>query len=237
MSTPRALAVALVLLWIAPFARAATIVVEVEALPHKDAKRGVKDPYTGKPEGDAYGLERVDYKKLDEIVVYAVPEAAPGSDTPAPAPRAAEVPGQAVKFGERPPLLVASVGGVLRITNSTDAVQTYSCVVEGNQFEFVSVPPGESREFTLKATGLIEILMDSADDPAARVFVAPTPWVGLTKTGEDVKFEGLPAGKCKVVSWHPRLPGVEREVTLSDKKRTKTEVSVGVRDAGLPKVE
>lgn len=237
MSTPRALAVALALLAIAPFARAATLVVEVEALPHKDAKRGARDPYTGKSEGDAYGLERVDYKKLDEIVVYAVPEPAPGSEALALAPRAAEVSGQPVKLGERPPLLVASVGGVLRITNTTDAAQTYSCVAEGNQFEFVSVPPGESREFTLKATGLIEILMDSADEPTARVFVAPTPWVSIAKAGDDVKFEDLPAAKCKVVSWHPRLPGVEREVTLSDKKRTKAEVSVGVRDAGLPKVE
>lgn len=221
----------------ASYAKGPTLVVEVKATPHPDAKRPAKDPYTGKSDADKYGLERVDYKKLDEIVVYAEPIIAQGENVPAAAllPLAVEVEGRPMNLGEHAPLAATGVRAKLQIKNTTSTPQTYYCVTEGSAFEFTSVPPGESRETTLNTPGLIEIMAESSDDPIARVFVAPTPWVQLAKSGDDITFEGLPPTKCKVTTWHPRLPGTTHEVALKDNKRTKIEATVGMRDADLPK--
>jgi hypothetical protein len=107
-------------------------------------------------------------------------------------------------------------------------------VSDGNDFNLGSVAPGTTATFTARSEGLIEILNASLKDPVALVYVAPSPWVSLAKSGGTVEFNNLPPGQYRIASWHPRLPGSETTVTLAANQSSTATIKVGVNT--LPKV-
>ncbi|MBI3607465.1 MAG: hypothetical protein HY207_05835 [Nitrospirae bacterium] len=46
-------------------------------------------------------------------------------------------------------------------------------------------------------------------------FVVDNPYYARTKKGGEFSIDGLPPGTYRVLAWHPHLPFIEREVTVS----------------------
>jgi hypothetical protein len=58
--------------------------------------------------------------------------------------------------------------------------------------------------------------------------------VSVARSGTSVDFNDLPPGECRVMSWHPRLPGSETNINLSANQLSSASIKVGVN--ALPKV-
>lgn len=174
-------------------------------------------------------FELVDYAALGDIVVWAEPSAA--SSAPAPVAAALDV------DAARPAAGIAravSVGQRLTVHNRGARPANFYSVSDGNDFDAGVVSPGGSAEYVIRSPGLIEILTDSAKDPIAQIYAAPTRWVALGRSGGAVDFTDLPPGPCKILSWHPRLPGHETALTLAPDQSASTSIKVGVN--GLPTI-
>jgi hypothetical protein len=204
-----------------------------------EPKAGVRPPpsevrvYDAPAEQRGYGaFEKVDYSNLGDIVVWAEPVGQKGAAH-------SGVAALSVAIDPREPATglaaVASVGQRVVLTNRSSRPQEIYSVSDGNDFDLGKIPPGRQGTYAIRSPGLIEVLTDSSADAAARVYAAPTPWVKLARAGEWVSFNNLPPGPCRLLSWHPRLPGSEITVTLSPNDVTTATIKVGVNS--LPKVE
>jgi hypothetical protein len=217
-----------------PSAGMASVSIKVMAEPKAGVQtsRGRVMSYDA-PGQRGYGdFERVDYSNLGQIVVWLEPEAGSRPTDPT----AGQI---SVETDARHPTNqvthVVSVGQTLILRNSRARPEVIYCVSNGNEFDGGSVPPGGQAQYTVKSAGLIEVLAESSEEPVARVYAAPTQWVKLTRAGEIARFNDLPPGKYRVVSWHPRLPGSETSVVLSPNEVTSTSIAVGVNS--LPKID
>ena len=101
-------------------------------------------------------------------------------------------------------------------------------VSDGNEFELPPIAPAASASYIPKSEGQIEILADPAKPPIAQMYVAPSPWVAHARSGQTVKFNGLPPGEYEIVAWHPRLPGSTSKTTLQAGHVTNATVTIGV---------
>jgi hypothetical protein len=173
-------------------------------------------------------FERVDYAGLTDIVVWAEPQA-----------RSARTPTAiTIDINARKPAsglsAAASVGQQLVFRNAGPQPANVYSVSDGNDFDLGTLAPGASATYTVRSSGLIEVLTDTAKEPIAQVYAAPSPWVKVGRSGQSVDFVDVPPGPCKVVSWHPRLPGYETHLTLAPDQSATTTIKVGVN--ALPKV-
>jgi hypothetical protein len=201
-----------------------------------EPKQGLPDDRPGMYDYGAAGptdlgkgdFERVDYAGLTEIVVWAQPRA---QSSHAPAAITVDV------NARKPAASVtaaASVGQQLVLRNAGPQPANVYSVSDGNDFDLGTLATGASATYTVRSPGLIEVLTDAAKDPIAQVYAAPSPWVKVGRSGQSIDFTDLPPGPCKVVSWHPRLPGYETQLTLAPDQSATTSIKVGVN--ALPKV-
>jgi hypothetical protein len=176
------------------------------------------------------GMEHLDYADLPDIVVWLEPANGGPDQACQLAPARIDIDSRHVASEMA---ATVSVGQKIVVHNSSMAADFYS-VSDGNDFDLGRIAPDASASYTVKSAGLIEVLTDSARDPVARIYVAPTPWVWLTTAGKTVEFRNLAPGQYKVVTWHPRLPGREITVVLSANQVVTVAAKVGVND--LPKI-
>lgn len=183
------------------------------------------------PAPQDYGdFAKVDYSDLGQIVVWLEPTNGP-SEQKTLNPITVDInPSKAVS-GVRH---VASVGQQLILRNASSSPQTIYSVSDGNDFDFESVPAGGQVSYTARSPGLVEILTNSPSATPVQVYIAPSPWVRLTRSGETFQFDNLPPGQYRLISWHPRLPGSKETVTLTPDHVTDTSIDVSVNS--LPKV-
>jgi len=191
------------------------------------AQPAVYDTPAAAPNSGDFAL--VDYSDLDQIVVWLEPVGARESSHPAPSTMQIDAAHPATSM-ER----AVSVGQNLVIRNRGRNTQDIYSVSDGNDFDLGKVESGREGTYAVKNPGLIEILTDSAKDPVAQVYAAPSPWVALTHSGESVHFTNVPPGEYRIVSWHPRLPGTEQTIQLSADQVASASIKVGVN--ALPKV-
>lgn len=210
---------------------AGKVEVRVTASPHPDLKPPKKDEYSGLPVGGPYAARRIDYKKIDGIAVSLAPVA--DVSLPAPAPARLEV--KRVKLGAPVPFTAVAINTEITLVNRTGSPQTIYSVSDGNTFTAENVAPGAEARFTAGTAGLVEVLCESENDPLLQIYVAPARLVRVVRSGESVTFADLPPGEYRLVTWHRRLPGVTRHVSVTDKETTRLDASVGMKDAELPK--
>jgi len=203
-------------------------------------KAGYVAPSSGSPSDDPYGFrstpdggteeagpfERVDYDHLGDIVVWLEPAAGATMPSP-PSPPQADI-----AFGGPPsaetPLAVTCVGGRIIVHNRGATAETIYSLSPANEFDLGPVEPGGAKEHLAKSPGVIELLSESRNNPVGQVYVAPSPWVKRSRSGERVVFNDLVPGRYRVITWHPRLPGSQTEVTLTADELGRTQVFVGV---------
>ena len=214
----------------------AALVVTVRAEP----KSGYRDTtgQSGAYEVGAVGAGRVyetiDYRALDDIVVWVEPAGA--AEAPAPAQLLA------IDVG-RPSgaLRVSGLNEPWTIRNSApEPLPVYARYESGDVVDIGTVAPGATAAHQPKEPGLVEILSDPRPDALARVYVAPVPSTGggrlarVVRSGAKEAFNDLPPGPARVHAWHPRLPGSSATVTLRAGATTGANLAVGVNR--LPKV-
>jgi predicted component of type VI protein secretion system len=201
-----------------------------------EPKAGVKDPAaavkvydtpTARQEG---AFERVDYSALHQIVVWAEP-AFPTQHKVILTPVTVNV---SARTSVDHLATAASVGQQLIVHNNGSTPGSFYSVSDGNAFDLGKIGPGGHGEYTIKSSGLIEILSTAVPDPVASVYAAPSGWRAMTHSGATVDFTNLPPGDYHIYSWHPRLPGTEETVSLSPGQIAKVTIKVGVN--ALPKV-
>ena len=183
------------------------------------------------PAPQDYGdFAKVDYSDLGQIVVWLEPTNGP-AELKKSSPVNIDIdPSKAVN-GVRH---VASVGQTIILRNASSSPQTIYSVSDGNDFDFESVPAGGKVSYAARSPGLVEILTNSPSAIPVQIYVAPSPWVRLARSGETIQFDNLPPGQYRLVSWHPRLPGTQETVTLTPGHVTNTSIDVSVNS--LPKV-
>ncbi|HXE54194.1 MAG TPA: carboxypeptidase-like regulatory domain-containing protein [Tepidisphaeraceae bacterium] len=210
----------------------AELVVHVQAQP----KTGAQPPpekvqvFDTPRTSDYDAFAKVDYSDLGQIVVWLQPLE---PSAKAPSPKAITVAIDPVKQSNGLQH-VASVGQPIILHNASLAPQTIYSVSDGNDFDFESVPPGRGVKYTARSPGLIEVLTNSPAAGAVQVYVAPSPWVRVVRSGESIRFDNLPPGQYRLVSWHPRLPGAQETITLPPGRVTDASIDVSVNS--LPKV-
>lgn len=183
----------------------------------------------GRREADTGNFQRVDYPYLDEIVVWIEPVI--------PSPQMKIAAARIDVAVKKPAVAIAravSVHQPLTLHNTGTEPAVFYSVSDGNEFDLGSIPAGGQKNYTVRSAGLIEILTDTAIDPVAEVYAAPSSPVSLGHSGGEVDFLNVPPGRYKIASWHPRLPGSETVVTLSPNQIAVASIKVGVN--GLPKI-
>lgn len=172
-------------------------------------------------------FERVNYRSLDDIVVWIEPMA---SAWQRPTP-----PEVVVSIGEPQTarLHVSSRGGILRV-RAGDEPETIYSVSAGNQFDFGRLDANEQVTWQIAGAGVIEVWSAQRDEPVAVVYVAPTPWVRRASGGETVIFTDLPPGMCRISCWHERLPGSSRMIELVADEAVSARLTVEVNSLPPP---
>jgi hypothetical protein len=213
----------------------AAVRVQVVAQPKAGSKLAVRAPAVyddpGKtPARETGAYETVDYDNLEDVVVWLEPASgAGGSGGAAGAPVTVQV----VADKAAGAIVAASVGQKILLRNAGSRATSIYSVSEGNEFDFTSIAPGESREYVVRSPGLIEVLTDPSKEPAARVYAAPSRWVATTRSGRAVDFVDVVPGRYAVVAWHARLPGARAAVDLAANQRAQVNLEIGVN--ALPK--
>jgi hypothetical protein len=198
------------------------------------------NPTTDDPGPQLFPFQVLNYSSLDEIVVWLEPQGgAPGAG---PAPKPVTIDAGAGTSVIDKALKASAVGGEVRLENrSSGPVSAYLRSEQGDVTDAGTIAPGGSTAVKLPAAGLWLVLREADPSAAAaddvvvgEVYAAPTGWVQTTVSGGNVTFSPLPPGRYVARSWHPRLPGSSRDVTLAPDRVTDVPLVVSVN--ALPKV-
>lgn len=211
--------------------------VEVRAQP----KAGFRDSGAGAYGDDGTplvrpGFERVNYRDLHGIVVWAEP-LAPARDSADESRRAAstrvELPLSIRSDDGSTPVIALPLGGECVVLNDLNAAESIFSVGSSNPFDLGAIPSGGRSTFRAARAGVFELLSDAREKPIALVFVAPAAWARSTRAGSAVVLMDLPPGRCRVHAWHERFPECATEVDLAADKAKAVELTIGVNQ--LPK--
>jgi hypothetical protein len=211
----------------------ANLVVTVVAKPKTGAKgfRSYKPSEADKVAATAStgDFELVDYEHLDGIVVwFEIPKATDGSLA------------STVKVAVKPKpdkveLLAVSLGDSVVFENKGSRRLRLYSVSERNEFDLGETAPGDIASHAFTSPGLVELLDGDAFDIIARIYVAPGRGARVVHPGTATTFRDLDPGAYRVVAWHERLPGAERDVMLTADGTRELDLLIGVN--ALPKVE
>lgn len=176
--------------------------------------------------GDGTQFERVNYRALEDVVVWIEPES---HVQLSPLPSSINVP-VAPHSGRStsPSVFACGTGATVIFSNRSRSAESVYSLSDPNDFDLGTIAPTEQAVFSPRAPGLIEVLTDSSDDPVAIVYVAPTNHVQRVTSGKAAVFNNLPPGRYRVSCWHPRLPGASADVILVADILTETTLTVSV---------
>ena len=211
----------------------ANLVVTVVAQPKTGAKgfRNYKPSEADKAAAAAStgDFELVDYEHLDGIVVwFETPTATDGSS--------ASTVKVAVKAKpDKVELFAVSLGDSVTFENTGPRRLRLYSVSEGNEFDLGETAPGDIASHAFTSPGLVDVLDGNTFDVIARIFVAAGRGARVVHPGTATTFRDLDPGGYRVVAWHERLPGAERDVTLAADATREVDLLIGVN--ALPKVE
>lgn len=132
-----------------------------------------------------------------------------------------------------PHVQVARPGGTAVFRNSDYTRHHVYSFAPAATFEMVLGPGERSGRVPLEEAGVVAIGCNIHDQMIAWLYVSDAPWLARTGVDGQVGFERLPAGRYRVVVWHPRMEGrgegVERQVTLGESGTRTLDVSLRLR--------
>ncbi len=77
-------------------------------------------------------------------------------------------------------------------------------------------PPGQSATYTFKHTGEVHLQCSLHPDMSAWIYVAPTPYVTVSKSNGSYSLANVPDGRYRVVAWHSGTKEASQVVTVAD---------------------
>ena len=184
--------------------------------------KAVAEPKNGASpiDSDAYGtssptgrFQLLDYDNIQGLVVWVEPT----DHVAAPPTTVGEITIEFDEHGQGGGGVVqgVAVGTRLIVVNRSEKPQSLYCVSDGNEAASRTVAPGRQTEFSMRTPGLVEIVSESMDEPAARVYAVASRWVRTLHAGESTCFNDLPPGGYRAACWHERLPGSQQPITLA----------------------
>ena len=210
MRTPRELLATLLLAAsIAPAVHAGSIrgTVRMSSAP---AVEPAFRPYAGRASSLPAPGRAVRGRVTDAVLWLRTAPSRPGADTVVvAAPRLA----QRNQMFE-PRVVVVPVGGRVSFPNLDPIYHNVFSVSPTRRFDLGKYGRGESRTVRFDKPGVVSVYCDIHTDMAASIVVTPShAWA---RPGEDGRYElsGLPAGRYRLVWWHPDSPGGEADVVV-----------------------
>jgi hypothetical protein len=159
----------------------------------------------------------VDYEHPGFAVVFLEGKAAPSRDA-----RLA-IRGSARGPSLEPAQAALALGGRLRLFNATGEPHVVSLPAEGLVRRLA---PREEFELALEHPGPQPVfLLDAAAE--ALIFAAPGPFALVAPDG-GWELRDLPPGSARLRAWHPRFPGVAREVEVVADSALRLELELAV---------
>ena len=160
-------------------------------------------------------------------------KAAPGAFPPPPLPavvfavpipaKAAPAAGKAYavnqEYTEFQPAIIAVPEGATITFKNDDTVNhnVELFTVGGKLIKDLGVhPPDQSVTYRPSSPGPIHLRCKLHPGMSGWVYVAPTPYMTVTKSNGQYTLNNLPDGKYRVVVWHPGVAQQDRVVTVAD---------------------
>ncbi|HEX3653170.1 MAG TPA: hypothetical protein VHU18_10145 [Rhizomicrobium sp.] len=107
-----------------------------------------------------------------------------------------------------PLVTIVRVGGHVIFTNNDTTMHQVYSFSPIKQFEFEMDEGHRSQPVVFDKPGVASIGCNIHDHMITYVYVADTPWAGLTDSKGHAQFADIPAGNYRVDVWHPQLiPG------------------------------
>jgi hypothetical protein len=205
--------------------------INVRAVPKIGRPAPGKPGYDQMAEPGSGSLERVNYDELGDIVVWLEPIDVTRVAPPGGVPPVIDLPGKPARDGLS---AVVAVGAPIIFRNAGSAPFSAYCIGDAGDINLGTLQVGAEAQTVFQSPGLVEVLCESVPDPVARIYVAPSRWVSMTRSGATVDFNNVPPGSYRIVSWHPRLPGMTTNITLAPDQFVTSSVEVSVNR--LPKI-
>jgi plastocyanin len=145
---------------------------------------------------------------------------APGLKLPPP-------PAEPVKIDQKgfrfiPHVVAIQTGGVIRfLNNDPEPHNVYS--PEG-RYNLGTWPTGDTKDYVFKKPGIYSQLCNIHPDMLAYVVVVDSPYLAVTDELGNYLIRGVAPGKYKLVVWHEKKDGLERDVTVEAGKPLKLDL-------------
>jgi plastocyanin len=111
-----------------------------------------------------------------------------------------------------PNALVVAAGTTVQFRNGGPELHDVYSANPNAYFDLGSYPTGESRPYTFRVPGLVEIGCNKHEWMHLNLLVVPNPW--FAKVGADHRFRiaGVPPGPHTLRVWGPKLKGTVAKV-------------------------
>jgi plastocyanin len=140
--------------------------------------------------------------------------------TPAPEPLKIDQKG----FRFLPHVVALQTGSAVRfLNNDPEPHNVYS--PEG-RYNLGTWPTGDTKDYVFKKAGVYSQLCNIHPDMLAFVVVLDTPFFAVTDELGNYLIRNVPPGTYKLVVWHEKKDGLEREVTVEAGRPLKLDLVV-----------
>jgi hypothetical protein len=108
-----------------------------------------------------------------------------------------------------PYVKVVVAGSAVSFPNKDDIRHQVYSFSPAKRFELPLYSGTPATPVVFDQPGIVTLGCNIHDWMAAYVYVADTPWYGLTQADGRVRVAGVPAGEYVLQVWHPRMEGAE----------------------------
>jgi plastocyanin len=165
------------------------------------------------------------------VVVWLIPEAAPGARVATPLK--AHMDQRDLRFVPR--VVAVTPGSTVMFSNS-DRMRhnVFHPMQRGDGFDLGTWPPGESRSFTFGGEGAYVILCHVHPEMVGFVVVVASPYLTMTDDHGRFHLDGVAPGTYRLRTWHRWLETREERVTVPAGGLARVVLSLKYGDATSP---
>jgi high-affinity iron transporter len=113
-----------------------------------------------------------------------------------------------------PRVQAVALGRTVRFTNEDAETHNVHVVSPGHSFN-ESMAPGQPREFTPKAPGVIRLACDIHSHMRGYIVVSASPWVRVCSAKGRFRIDDVPDGRYTLTVWHEMGDPLKKEVEVS----------------------
>lgn len=145
---------------------------------------------------------------------------APGLKLPPPAVEPVKIDQKGFRF--IPHVVAVTTGSAIRfLNNDPEPHNVYS--PEG-RYNLGTWPTGDTKDFVFKKPGVYSQLCNIHPDMLAFVVVLDTPYFAVTDELGNYVIRNVAPGRYKLVVWHEKKDGLERDLTVESGKPLKLDL-------------